>query len=181
MKNGVVFFAAVFIVMVSDCYGDGFMKRDRPFEITLSDMKGLIEKFSGIVGKKRGDAADALNGHLKMIEGTKRYLMEGDEKSMPSNALFNLVERVELTADETVELVIVYMTDTDGRLALIAGEMGKPDSFDIISPSLAERSISWKYRYSECHIINHRRVCFSVTEYKEGKRLESISISKADD
>ena len=182
MKNGVVFVTAVFIVIVSDCYGGGFVKRDRPVEITLSNIEELIETFSGILGVKPGNSADALNARLKMLEGTKRYLMELDEKSIPSgNALFNLINRVELIADEAVESVLVYLTDTDGRLALIAGEMGEPDSLDIISPSLSERTVNWKYRYSVCHIVNHRKVCFSVTEYEDGKRLESISISRADD
>ncbi len=181
MKNCFILVVLTCIAMVGDCYGGGFVKRDRPVEITLSDMKGLIETFSGIVGKKLGDAANALNARIELQKGWNRYNMELNEGVISSGgAIFSLIEGIELTTDETVDWVFIHMNDSDGRLALLTYKFG-PGRLDIVSPPLAGEAPNWKPRYSICHIINHREVCFSITEYEEGERLESISISKGDD
>ena len=157
------------------------MKRYGSVEMTLSDIEELIETFSDIVGKKPGDAANALNARIELQKGGSRYIMELNESAASSgSAVFGLIEGIELTMGDTVDWVLINMNDSDGRLALLIDEFG-PGRLDVVSPPFAGEAPDWKPRYSICHLINHREICFNITEYEEGKRLESISISRADD
>ena len=170
--------------MAGDCYGGGLVNRDGSAEITLSEIKGLLGTFSHIVGENVDQAAHGMQAGLKAVEGANnRYIMDVREESVAcGGALFSLIQRVELIEDEhgAVGSVLLYMTDTDGRLASLVTEMG-PGSLHVISPPLLGEAVRWNNKYDICHHMDRKEVCFGITEYEKGERLETITIGRGDD
>ncbi|NOY65636.1 MAG: hypothetical protein GXO97_09645, partial [Nitrospirae bacterium] len=136
------------------------------------DVERTIEKISKIIGSDLREAEHILNGNLTPVKETdNRFILDNPDSA------FNGVQII-VDDKKRVEFIFIPVSDEEGVLASSLPDLGKPVDIDIVSPPVVGEGDTpeWTHKYSECYLLNGRKVCFGFEEHDNTKQLVAISI-----